>query len=171
MQKRGQAAMEFLMTYGWAILVVLIAIGALAYFGVLNPSRFLPQKCTFSAGIGCGDFVISDAGVGTLPADTLVVPLTNNLGETVTLAAAAIVATNVDTGAACTEDPAAAQTWYEGQVLDTATAGITGMGITLCGLDTLVEGQRYRIKVEITYTGASGLSHTVTGEITGRKEV
>jgi uncharacterized protein (UPF0333 family) len=32
MQQRGQAAMEFLMTYGWAILVVLIAIGALAYF-------------------------------------------------------------------------------------------------------------------------------------------
>src|SRR3989344_5241513 len=27
--KRGQAALEFLMTYGWAILVVLIAIGAI----------------------------------------------------------------------------------------------------------------------------------------------
>jgi len=30
--KKSQAAMEFLMTYGWAILVVLVAIGALAYF-------------------------------------------------------------------------------------------------------------------------------------------
>ena len=28
--RKGQAAMEFLMTYGWAILVVLAAIGALA---------------------------------------------------------------------------------------------------------------------------------------------
>lgn len=28
--------MEFLMTYGWAILVILVAIGALAYFGVLK---------------------------------------------------------------------------------------------------------------------------------------
>ena len=35
--KKSQAAMEFLMTYGWAILVVLAAIAALAYFGVLNP--------------------------------------------------------------------------------------------------------------------------------------
>lgn len=34
--KKSQAAMEFLMTYGWAILVVLAAIAALAYFGVLK---------------------------------------------------------------------------------------------------------------------------------------
>jgi len=34
--RKGQAAIEFLVTYGWAILIVLIAIGALAYFGVLN---------------------------------------------------------------------------------------------------------------------------------------
>jgi uncharacterized protein (UPF0333 family) len=38
--RKGQAAMEFLMTYGWAILVVLAAIGALAYFGVLSPDKF-----------------------------------------------------------------------------------------------------------------------------------
>lgn len=38
--KRGQAAMEWLETYGWAILVVLAAIGALAYFGVLTPKGF-----------------------------------------------------------------------------------------------------------------------------------
>lgn len=29
------------MTYGWAILVVLAAIAALAYFGVLSPDKFL----------------------------------------------------------------------------------------------------------------------------------
>ena len=32
---RAQAAMEFLMTCGWAIIVVLVVIGALAYFGFL----------------------------------------------------------------------------------------------------------------------------------------
>ena len=37
--KKSQAAMEFLMTYGWAILVVLVAICALAYFGVLSPDK------------------------------------------------------------------------------------------------------------------------------------
>ncbi len=56
MYKKGQAAMEFLMTYGWAILVVLAAIAALAYFGVLSPDRFLPEKCTMPSGIACIDF-------------------------------------------------------------------------------------------------------------------
>jgi len=55
MRKKGQAALEFLMTYGWAILVVIAAIGALAYFGVLSPDRFLPEKCTLPSGIVCAD--------------------------------------------------------------------------------------------------------------------
>ena len=45
--------MEFLMTYGWAILVVLVAIGALAYFGVLSPEKFLPEKCLIETGFTC----------------------------------------------------------------------------------------------------------------------
>ena len=53
--KKAQAAMEFLMTYGWAILVVLVAIAALAYFGVLTPTKFLPERCTMPSGIACLD--------------------------------------------------------------------------------------------------------------------
>lgn len=34
--KQGQAAMEFLMTYGWAILAAIIVIGVLASFGIFN---------------------------------------------------------------------------------------------------------------------------------------
>ena len=61
-KKRGQAAMEFLMTYGWALLVVLVAIGALAFFGVLNPGQFLPETCTIMPGLSCNDFKVSTAG-------------------------------------------------------------------------------------------------------------
>jgi len=57
-QKRGQAALEFLTTYGWAFLVILVMIGALAYFGVLNPTRFLPNRCQFTAGMSCEKYVI-----------------------------------------------------------------------------------------------------------------
>ena len=63
MYKKAQAAMEFLMTYGWAILVVLAAIGALAYFGVLSPDRFLPEKCTMPSGIACLDFRYSGTAI------------------------------------------------------------------------------------------------------------
>jgi uncharacterized protein (UPF0333 family) len=41
MTKKGQAAMEFLMTYGWAILAAVIAIGVLAYFGVFSPGKYV----------------------------------------------------------------------------------------------------------------------------------
>ncbi len=51
--KKSQAAMEFLMTYGWAILVVLAAIAALAYFGVLSPEKFLGDKCVLEPGLAC----------------------------------------------------------------------------------------------------------------------
>ena len=58
--KRSQTAMEFLMTYGWAILVVLAAIAALAYFGVLNPANFFPESCTLpsTSGMACLDFKV-----------------------------------------------------------------------------------------------------------------
>jgi len=61
--KRAQAAMEFLMTYGWAILVVLVVIGALAYFGVLNPSQLLPEKCTLPIGFNCKDFRVNSSSI------------------------------------------------------------------------------------------------------------
>jgi len=53
MIKKGQAALEFLTTYGWAFLVILVMIGALAYFGVLNPQNRLPEKCFVGPGFGC----------------------------------------------------------------------------------------------------------------------
>ncbi|MFW6014323.1 MAG: hypothetical protein ACOCZ6_03900 [Nanoarchaeota archaeon] len=54
--KRGQAAMEFLMTYGWAILVVLAAVGILAYLGVFDMEDRVPSRCELNPtgqGIDC----------------------------------------------------------------------------------------------------------------------
>ena len=56
--RRAQTALEFLMTYGWAIIVVLAAIAALAYFGILSPDRFLPDKCTMAPGFFCAQYKI-----------------------------------------------------------------------------------------------------------------
>lgn len=48
MNKKGQAAMEFLMTYGWAILAAVIAIGVLAYFGVFSPGKYITGNAVVS---------------------------------------------------------------------------------------------------------------------------
>ncbi len=51
--KKGQAAMEFLMTYGWAILAAVIVIGVLASFGVFSSKNVIPTTCTINAPFGC----------------------------------------------------------------------------------------------------------------------
>ncbi len=49
---KGQAAMEYLMTYGWALLAIVIVIAALIY---LNPFR-APELCLFQQqGFSCSE--------------------------------------------------------------------------------------------------------------------
>jgi hypothetical protein len=58
--KKGQITMEALLLYGAAILVVLLAVAALIYFGVLDLGVFLPEKCSFaSSGLSCEEYQIS----------------------------------------------------------------------------------------------------------------
>ncbi len=49
MARKGQAAVEFLMTYGWAILAAVIAIGVLAYFGVFSPGKYVTGSAIVNA--------------------------------------------------------------------------------------------------------------------------
>ena len=44
--KKGQSALEYLMTYGWALVVIVIVIAALFAFGVFNT----PKQCTATGG-------------------------------------------------------------------------------------------------------------------------
>ncbi len=83
---RAQAALEFLVTYGWAILVVLVMIGALAYFGVIDAKRFIPQKCMVSQGFSCTDYYLSkwDGGVNQCEVSFI---LKNNMGRPIRILA------------------------------------------------------------------------------------
>ncbi|MGV8172271.1 MAG: hypothetical protein ACP5OA_06285 [Candidatus Woesearchaeota archaeon] len=91
MNKKGQAAMEFLMTYGWAIVVVLAAIGALAYFGVLSPNKLLPDRTTFSAPLPN-----VDNAVILLSGNTVQIAFKNNKGVDITLPMTATVSGSSD---------------------------------------------------------------------------
>jgi hypothetical protein len=81
---KAQAAMEFLMTYGWALVLVLLATAALAYFGLLNPDRYITDKFTLGQGLFVKDGSVNDShvtlmvynGVGK-PIRSLTVNVTN----------------------------------------------------------------------------------------------
>jgi hypothetical protein len=63
MRHKGQAALEFLTTYGWALLVVAVIISALAYFGVFDIEKMLPQKCFLSPDMRCSAYAVDSNGV------------------------------------------------------------------------------------------------------------
>lgn len=46
MVRRAQSAMEYLTTYGWAILIIAIVIGVLFQLGIFNPNTFAPKGQT-----------------------------------------------------------------------------------------------------------------------------
>lgn len=83
MQKKGQAAMEFLMTYGWAILAAIIAIGVLAYFGVFSPGKYVTGSAVVNPPFYVNAHnVQADTGSGS---SGVVLELKNNGGEDYTV--------------------------------------------------------------------------------------
>ena len=59
MLKKAQASMEFLMTYGWAILVVIIIIAILFTSGIIgDPTALIPEKCEFYITVICLDHLV-----------------------------------------------------------------------------------------------------------------
>ena len=147
--KKAQAAMEFLMTYGWAILVVLIAIAALAYFGVLNPGRYLPSSCRLVPGLSCEDFKVAGDPVNQV---TLVIQ--NGMGQDLT-------GITISIAGACDG------TTLGGLVLPD---GEKDTFVIDCNPLTPIIGSRFKEDINIEYTAESGLSHNITGDITSQIE-
>ncbi|MBW2999812.1 hypothetical protein KY339_04005, partial [Candidatus Woesearchaeota archaeon] len=63
---KAQSALEYLMTYGWAILIVIIVGAALYALGVFNPGTFTGQKSTGFSAMQMEDFKFDDEGNMTL---------------------------------------------------------------------------------------------------------
>src|SRR3990167_3197032 len=76
---KARGMIEFIMTYGWVFLVVLIFIGVLAYFGVFPYSELLlcknnPEKCVclkLKDGVGQEESIRKSIRDGTLNYDYL----------------------------------------------------------------------------------------------------
>ena len=60
--KRAQSAIEFLTTYGWAIMVVLLSLGALTYFGVMDMFVEQPNRCELWPEFSCEESQVTRDG-------------------------------------------------------------------------------------------------------------
>jgi hypothetical protein len=171
--RKGQTAMEYLMTYGWAILIIMIVLVVLFYLGVLNPA--VPVQCTFPSGFTCISSKI-DASDGNL---TLVIG--EGTGHTIVI-----------TGVNCSDNMSSGYTpniVFYGDTNNNVTmnsgsqeqvAYPTGPLQVLCthaynGADTAISqqtvGATYSGNIYINYTEVdTGTNHIVVGSYTADYE-
>jgi hypothetical protein len=77
---KGQAGLDFLMTYGWALLVIVLIIAALFALGIFDIGSFLGSKATGFSQIGVVGWTLGSNGAFS-------VMLENHAGKSITLTA------------------------------------------------------------------------------------
>ena len=138
-KKKGQASMEFLMTYGWAILAAVLAISVLAYYGVFSPGNAMPDICTINAPLGCSDSQVSAA-------DGASIVLRNGAGKSITVSSFAIGGCDTNTSSVTIADGAT-------QRYDLTCTGLTA-------------DEKFNGEVTITYMLSGGtFNSTSTGDL------
>lgn len=62
LSSKGQAALEFLTTYGWMFMIVIIVFAALSYFGLTDLRQNIPEDCRFEEAFECNAYVAYNDG-------------------------------------------------------------------------------------------------------------
>lgn len=143
MMRKGQTAMEYLMTYGWAILIVIVVAGVLAYYGVFSPGKIVgPTKSGFAK------VEVLQWDLGTT--GTLKLYVENRVGDVINITdvkvgGASITGSNLPIN----NVPAGGRNWVTGQTTDIGNTG-----------------DSFRIDAVITYTYV-GQSLSSTGSLSG----
>lgn len=143
--KKAQSAMEYLMTYGWAILIVIIVAAALYALGVFNPATFTGRTATGFQTIGAPtDWDLNaSGGVRLIMANNKMSTTLSIINITATISGSSYTnEINVPIG------PGATQNIY------------------FTGLPAQTPGSTYSLRLGILYN-AGGLNHTDTGTVTG----
>jgi hypothetical protein len=153
--KKGQSAMEYLMTYGWAILIVIIVAAALYALGVFTPSSSETEARFATLGTSPAHTLNSASGLFT-------VKLPNQVGKTIVVSSVEIEPTTG--GAGCT-NASAGLNIGPGQIAD-AIVSCTPANTTLTTLG-LAATNSYSLKVTVTYTPQGGYQKTDTATVTG----
>jgi len=88
MKRKGQAALEFLMTYGWAILAAIVVIALLAIY--VNPGSFRPDATLIEP-----PFTAAEGQVSVASNFSLVLP--NSVGVQINITTVGVEATSPST--------------------------------------------------------------------------
>jgi len=134
--------MEYLMTYGWAILIILIAAGALFYLGVFDTD--IPNSCSIPAPFVCRDVIVNENGI------------LFNLGAGANTQNALVIDVKIN-GESCSD--------LGGFLYNTDIDEESYSGCAINLSDEKVSGS-----VDITYNIQNSLDHNINGDFSGNVE-
>ena len=144
MRKKGQAAMEFLMTYGWAILAAIIVVGVLWYL-IGNPANLAGDRFTIGAPL--------IANAMSLTNETVSIEFRNGHSEKINVTAVRVEGCNMT---------------YNLNPHTPVAAGNLQSFIVFCS-PVLSVGSRFDEAITILYrVGDGALDQQTSGKISGR---
>ena len=164
---KGQTAIEYLMTYGWAILIILIVAGVLAYYGIFAPSGFLGPTAR-----GFGQVQVLNPWSLSAANGAITLNLENRVGGTIDVYNITYTLTNGGSGTYSAAGPSASLTCTSGCITpgtDTnVTSGVKGVFLASPSGATNIgtTGSTYTATVTIYYY-YSGATFSSTGTISG----
>lgn len=148
--------MEFLMTYGWAILIMLTVIAILFYLGIFQPGTVAPNACVLPQGFSCYGYKVSSGLSGN---GLLALRLTQSTGHTVYIKQMA-----------CSDEEPPAMEDVNERVYNGETLNVSLNCIRADGSRPGV-GDFYRGTLYMTYTDeTTNIDHSISGEIAYRVE-
>lgn len=169
--RKGQAAMEYLMTYGWALVLLVAVIAALMATGAFNPSYLVSEECTLQPDLSCGNDLLYKQDASTT---VLLVQIDNGLGYDIILKDAKV--TTMGLGVSGQQAwPAKALTPVEVKQGSNHT-----IEFDFTGPVQPTQGEIERMTMGLTYVSCapevnpdcspSGSEHTISGRIVARVE-
>jgi hypothetical protein len=147
---RGQAALEFLITYGWALAALIVAIAAITYF-TGGYKAVLPNMCDLDTPFSCVEYRVTSDGV-------VVLGITNIAHED-------MIAVNVTLY--CNQDVLQASEYAAGLLREGERINNTYVRFQ-CPLAT---GNKFKASFFVTYTPAgTNVPHISEGELRAKVE-
>ncbi len=166
--RKGQAAAEYLVTYGWALLLLVAVIAVILSTGVFNPSYFISEECVLQPDIACTGHQMYRSGGDTV----LLIRVENRLGYEMELDKVRV--TTTDLGQAGT------YTWTENVGRKLLPGQNATVEFKFRGAEQPPVGSMERVSLSLDYyscarevdPGCEGHSapHTISGRVTARIE-
>ena len=155
MRAKGQAALEYLMTYGWALVVIIIVVAALFALGILSPATYQGSTCRGFGKIGYSDHAFD--------ASDFNITLYNGTGADI-LSGNATVYVDCDNDGTYEINKATTASWRGST---SYTFNIDASGNADCNGSSWSTGDTYNMEVKITYTPRGKFTKTETARCTG----